>query len=97
MDLKEEYRKIIKYMLAFDASSDLIENYVDTFILINEEYKKQLTLTDVGCSFSIGFAQYIAKEHYTLVNQIGEIHYWRNEEFSKTTEQLLKDYKKTLT
>ena len=50
MDLKEEYRKIIKYMLAFDASSDLIENYVDTFILINEEYKKQLTLTEVVSS-----------------------------------------------
>jgi len=50
MDLKEEYRKIIKYMLDDDASSDLIENYVDTFILINEEYKKQLTLTEVVSS-----------------------------------------------
>lgn len=76
-----------------DCSQDNIEKWIE----ILERFKKQLTLTGVGCSFSIGFAQYIAKEHYTLVNQIGNIHYWRNEEFSKTTEQLLKDYKETLT
>lgn len=55
-----------------------------------------LDLYDVGCSFSIGFAEYIAKEHYILGNQIGKIHYWKNEYGVKTTEQLLKDYKETL-
>jgi len=47
MKLKKEIRKIVKYMLDSDASSDLIENYVDTFVLINKKYIKQLTLTDV--------------------------------------------------
>ena len=76
--------------------SNLIHENLKLKLLI-EALEKKLTLTDVGCSFSIGFAEYIAKEHYTLVNQIGKIHYWRNEEFAKTTEQLLKDYKETLT
>lgn len=39
------------------------------------------------------FAEYIAKEHYQLVNQIGKIHYWKNEENAKTTVQLYKDFK----
>lgn len=79
--------KIIRWQNIF---KQVVKSYL-------KEEEKQLIITDVGCSFSIGFAQYIAKKHYTLINQIGKIHYWRNEEFSKTTEQLLKDYKETLT
>jgi hypothetical protein len=39
------------------------------------------------------FPEYIAKEHYTLVNQIGKIHYWKNETDAKTTVQLYNDFK----
>lgn len=39
------------------------------------------------------FPEYIAKEHYTLVNQIGKIHYWKNETEAKTTVQLYNDFK----
>lgn len=48
MNIKEEFRKIVKYMLDDDASSDLIENYVDTLALINEEYVKQLNIGGVS-------------------------------------------------
>lgn len=71
---------------------DLDEDILDE---IKDELVK-LILPVVGCSFSIGFAQYIAKEHYKLVNIIGKVHYWGNEESYKTTEQLIKDYKETL-
>ena len=33
------------------------------------------------------------EEHYRLVNQIGKIHYWQNEENAKTTVQLYNDFK----
>ena len=63
-----------------------------------EEYhqSEQLNLCGVGSSFSIGFAEYISKEHYRLVNVIGKIHYWSNEEVNKTSEQLLKEYKESI-
>lgn len=93
-------RQIVNKIIHTYVEVNKHEDYTDykglITALINWK-NEQLTLTDVGSSFSIGFAQYIAKEHYTLVNQIGKIHYWKNEEFSKTTEQLLKDYKETLT
>tara|TARA_R110000803_G_scaffold16034_1_gene44136 strand:+ start:63 stop:353 length:291 start_codon:yes stop_codon:yes gene_type:complete len=60
-------------------------------------HKEQLTLNGVVSSFSIGFAEYIAKKHYKLLNFIGKIHYWGNGESYKTSEQLLKDYKETIT
>ena len=52
-----------------------------------EEYhqSEQLNLCGVGSSFSIGFAEYISKEHY-----------WSNEEVNKTSEQLLKEYKESI-
>lgn len=80
------------------ALLDLIKGNSETFTIkcTKENQNLKFFITDVGCSFSIGFAQYISKEHYKLVNIIGKIHYWKNEEFSKTTEQLLKDYKETL-
>ena len=61
-----------------------------------ESEKRALFINGVGSSFSIGFAEYIAKEHYKLVNVIGKIHYWSNEEGNKTSEQLLKDYKESI-
>lgn len=48
MSLKKDIREIVKYMLPDDATSDLIENYVDTFVLINKKHSKKLNLTDVG-------------------------------------------------
>lgn len=48
MDLKEELRIMVKYILPEeDQDNDIVENYVDTFALINEEYIKQLKLTVV--------------------------------------------------
>ena len=96
----KELHELIKYLkdngyAHLKINPDLLVGIIEYFA--SKKETKQCTITDVGCSFSIGFAQYIAKEHYTLVNQIGKIHYWRNEEFAKTTEQLLKDYKETLT
>ena len=46
--------------------------------------------------FYMEFAEYIAKEHYVLANQIGKTHYWENETESKTTTQLLEDFKESL-
>ena len=62
-----------------------------------KEHLQQFVIKSVGSSFSIGFAEYIAKKHYKLVNFIGKIHYWGNGESYKTSEQLLKDYKETIT
>jgi len=59
-------------------------------------HKEQLTLTDVGCSFSIGFAQYIAEEHYRLVNVENGKYYWKNETHLKTSQEILLDYKELI-
>ena len=43
--------------------------------------------------FAIKFAEYIAKEHYVLVNIIDGFHYWQDEYGIKTTQELLKEFK----
>ena len=49
MDLKKELRIIVEYILPTeDRDKDVIENYVDTLALINEEYTKQLILSGVS-------------------------------------------------
>jgi len=49
MDLKKELRIIVKYILPpEDRDNDVIENYVDTLTLINEEYVKQLSIPRVS-------------------------------------------------
>ena len=45
---------------------------------------------------AILFAQFIAENHYVLVNKIGKIYYWKNEDGLKTTVQLMQDYEKQL-
>lgn len=53
MDLKKELRIIVKYILPKDQhDKDVIENYVDTLVLIYEEYTKQLKLTSVSKSLT---------------------------------------------
>ena len=74
---------------------DTLKQEIDKLLLEKIE-TKQLTLNGVVSSFSIGFAEYIAKKHYKLLNFIGKIHYWGNGESYKTSEQLLKDYKETI-
>ena len=75
---------------------DTLKQEIDKLLLKNTELKEKLTLNGVVSSFSIGFAEYIAKKHYKLLNFIGKIHYWGNGESYKTSEQLLKDYKETI-
>jgi hypothetical protein len=43
---------------------------------------------------AILFAQFIAENHYVLVNKIGKIYYWKNEDGTKTTVQLMQYYEK---
>lgn len=38
------------------------------------------------------FAEYIAKNHYVLVNVVKGVCYWRNEEDEKTTDELLDSF-----
>jgi len=45
---------------------------------------------------AILFAQFIAENQYVLVNKIGKIYYWENEDGLKTTVQLMDDYEKQL-
>ena len=48
MDLKKELRIMVEYILPpEDRDKDVIENYVDTLVLINEEYTEQLILSGV--------------------------------------------------
>lgn len=48
MDLKKELRTMVKYILPKEEhDKDVIENYVDTLALINEEYVKQLRIGGV--------------------------------------------------
>lgn len=48
MDLKKELRIMVKYILPKEQhDNDVIENYVDTLALINEEYVKQLAIPNV--------------------------------------------------
>jgi len=45
MDLKKELRIIVRYILPpEDRHNDVVESYVDTLALINEEYVKQLSI-----------------------------------------------------
>ena len=60
-----------------------------------EERSKQLLINGVGSTFAIEFVEYVAKEHYVLKNQIGKLHYWKNENSAKITEQLLKDFEES--
>ncbi len=94
---KEQFEKkaedlFKKYSYQGVYGGDLVigENAFDCLI---EELHKALTIPIVSESFSMEFVQYIAKEHYTLVNQIGKIHYWKNETSLRTSEQLLKVFK----
>ena len=52
MNIKDELRIMVKYLLEPEESKevDVVENYVDTFYLIFEEYQKQLALCNVSCS-----------------------------------------------
>ena len=43
---------------------------------------------------AILFAQYVAENHYVLVNKIGKIYFWENEYGIKTTQQIMQDYQK---
>lgn len=43
--------------------------------------------------FAVEFAEYIAKQHYVLVNIIDGWHYWQDEYGIKTTKELLKEFK----
>jgi hypothetical protein len=59
------------------------------------EFKK-LTIPNVSSSFSIEFAQYIAENHYKLVNVENGKYYWKNETHLKTSQQLMKTFKDTI-
>lgn len=48
----------------------------------------------ISNEYAILFAQFIAENHYVLVNKIGKIYYWKNEYGLKTTVQLMQDYEK---
>jgi hypothetical protein len=45
--------------------------------------------------FAIEFAEYVAKDHFVLVNQIGKLHYWKSENKARTTEQLMSEFVKS--
>lgn len=93
----KELDELITYI-----ENELIGKHKDIEI-IDEAIKKyaelyhaeQLRIGGVGSTFAMEFAEYIAKEHYVLVNQIGKLHYWKNEKKAKITEQLLKDFEKS--
>ena len=93
-----EYKKHLLEL----PKEEIIERYlqvcenIEILDASNKRLRKQLTLTDVGCSFSIGFAQYIAEEHYRLVNVENGKYYWKNETHLKTSQELLLDYKELI-
>ncbi len=84
-----------KSKVKFNAlhEEDAIYVRFDGVIDLLNDYKKQLRIGDVDSSFSIGFAQYIAEEHYRLVNLENGKYYWANEIHLKTSNELLLDYK----
>jgi len=41
---------------------------------------------------SIEFTQWVAENHYRLVNVSGKIYYWESETDKKTTEQLYNEW-----
>ena len=61
----------------------------------HEEQVKNLIIPDVGSTFAVEFAQYIAEEHYRLVNVENGTYYWKDETSLRTTEQLLERFKNT--
>lgn len=65
-------------------------------LTIAEIHEKQLTIPYVSSSFSIEFAQYIAENHYKLVNVENGKYYWKNETHLKTSQQLMKTFKDTI-
>tara|TARA_R110000787_G_scaffold37943_1_gene96021 strand:- start:2318 stop:2593 length:276 start_codon:yes stop_codon:yes gene_type:complete len=65
-------------------SSNTIADFVSRYVV-----KEKLTLTDDSV-----FAQYVAEEHFRLINVQNGIYYWENETDTKTTEQLLEQFKK---
>ena len=76
-DAKTSTEKILEFIK--DDRSDTIEHCYSVF----SGRQKEL----------LEFPEYIAKEHFVLVNQIGKIHYWKNENKAKTTVELYNDFK----
>jgi len=80
---KRQILDAIKLKMSNESFESVIEDVIE----------EALNTHDVGSTFAIEFAQYTAKEHYVLVNQIGKIHYWKNETSLRTSEQLLSQFK----
>ena len=74
---------------------ELLHDYINDFTLEfnNRSLVKKLNIPDVGSTFAVEFAQYIAEEHYRLVNVQNGNYYWKDETSLRTTEQLLDHFK----
>lgn len=57
--------------------------------------EQQCDISVVGSTFAVKFAQYIAEEHFRLVNVQNGTYYWKDETSLRTTEQLLEHFKNT--
>jgi len=84
MDLKEELRIMVKYILPKEQhDKDVIENCVDTLTLINEEYVKQLSIPDVGSQRELLINQLESLDHNNMVDL-------NNCKFDKVADDLIK-------
>lgn len=53
-------------------------------------------LNKLSDKYAIEFAQYVAEEHYVLVNIEKGNHIWKNEDSELTTKKILKKFKKAI-
>ena len=76
MDLKKELRIMVKYILPKEEhDKDVIENYVDTLALINEEYVKQLRIGGVVSSSDLIVVE-LSDEEIKIITE-KELNEWR--------------------
>lgn len=71
------------------------KDFFNEMVEMQREEVKNLIIPDVGSTFAVEFAQYIAEEHFRLVNVQNVTYYWKDETSLRTTEQLLEHFKNT--
>ena len=80
-----------------NRNTNLNRDCTETLKMIGNAQKivKKLIIPNVGSTFAVEFAQYIAEEHFRLVNVQNGAYYWKDETSLRTTEQLLEHFKNT--
>jgi hypothetical protein len=92
--------KELQEQTAYPESLSVYKALLQVWNECQQEYNEQeereqqaLFINGVGSTFAVEFAQYIAEEHFRLVNVQNGTYYWKDETSLRTTVQLYNDFK----